>query len=88
MNRKTEDQTFRKLRSALAATERHYSRLHDEDEGEGDAELGLGREIALGQIISAASKLPPHALSALWAAALDLERGHRQPGDDNHGQGD
>jgi hypothetical protein len=62
------------LRSALAATERHYSRLHDK--GEGDAELGLGREIALGQIISAASKLPPHALSALWAAALDLERGH------------
>jgi hypothetical protein len=76
--REREDPTFRKLRLALAATERHYMRLHEEDEGEGDAELGLGREIALGQIISAASKLPPHALSALWAAALDLERAARR----------
>jgi Cdc6-like AAA superfamily ATPase len=72
MSCKTEDQTFRKLSTALAAAERHYMRLHDE--GEDEAELQ--REITLGQIISAASKLPPHALSALWAAALNLEREH------------
>jgi hypothetical protein len=59
------------LRIALAATERHYMRLPEDEE---NAELQ--REMTLGRIISAASKLPSHALSALWSAALNLEREH------------